>query len=215
MPAPPESILNCEAVHLHSQFLPFGHISYAVRFIGWNTYERWNGKCQKHPWCDLSPTHSPGPGTVAGHRTHSRETVISSRGQIVMPFVHNFEGAIVSTRLSENLLWKALTMAWLIPVLNSNVSDQHYYIWMIIVHSCSLMFKNPKTSSHCIPSALSRWDTGWQGQHAFLRAFLAQPVAHGGNTRGNGMWTSHAPSLQWKQYPPWLAWKGNLERFAM
>lgn len=63
--------------------------------------------------CDAisHPPHSPGPGTVAGHRTHSRETGVSSRGQIVMPFVHNFEGAIVSTRLSENLLWKALTMA--------------------------------------------------------------------------------------------------------
>lgn len=57
---------------------------------------------------DLSPSPLPRAWNTAGHRTQSRQIGVSSRGQNAMPFVHNFEGAIVSTRLSENLLWKAL-----------------------------------------------------------------------------------------------------------
>lgn len=36
--------------------------------------------------------------------TQSKETDVPSRGQIFMPFVHNFEGAIAFTRLSETLM---------------------------------------------------------------------------------------------------------------
>lgn len=53
--------------------------------------------------------HSLGPGAVDGHQTQIRETDAPSRSQIFIPFVHSFEGAIISTRLSKNLLRKALT----------------------------------------------------------------------------------------------------------
>lgn len=57
------------------------------------------------------PAHSLGLGAVAGHQTQSRETGVPSRSQILIPFVHSFDGAIVSTRLSKDLLRKVLTMA--------------------------------------------------------------------------------------------------------
>lgn len=52
---------------------------------------------------------SLGSGAVAGHQTQSEETGVPFRRQIFIPFVHNFEGAIVSTRLRENPSRKALT----------------------------------------------------------------------------------------------------------
>lgn len=100
----PESILNCEAVHLHSQFLTFSLISYAIGFIGLNSYVyitrtlKW--ETSETLVIPIShPARYPGPTTAAGHQTQGRETdVFLQRPNYHDALCSHSEGATVSTK---------------------------------------------------------------------------------------------------------------------